>query len=311
MVRSRFSFETREEFFDVLCGGAPVVFAAASAGVSFDGGQSLWRKSGVMGLEVCLGRGGGLPGAPPARCPGAELPARQRRPLTSEDRAVIAAGVDADWSYARIGAAIGRDKSVVCREVKRNKGADGSYHGPVAHRAAHERRKRPKVFKLLENPVLCRQIEGWMDEGWSPGLIAQMLKAERPGDDRASMMGRVSHETIYQALYVQTRGGLRADLNQQLSLKRTQRKPQGSTRPSLYAAAFKISDRPAEAEDRAVPGHWEGDLIMGRENGSAIGTLVERSTRFVMLVHLPGRHTAEELYKSLVPRCQGELGSQK
>lgn len=301
-MRSRFSFETREEFFDVLCSGAPVVFAARSAGVSFDGGQSLWRKSGVMGLDVVLGRGGGLPGTPPPRCPGAELTDRQRSPLTSEDRAVIAAGVEAHWSCERIGDAIGRDRTVVWREVKRNKGPDGSYHGAVAHRAAHERRKRPKVFKLLENPDLCERIEEWMDQGWSPGLIAQMLEAEHPDGDPASMMGRVSHETIYQALYVQTRGGLRADLYQQLSLQRTQRKPRGTTRQGhpLYREAFKISDRPAEAADRAVPGHWEGDLIMGAANGSAVGTLVERTTRFTILLHLPGRHDANTVAEAMI-----------
>lgn len=215
---------------------------------------------------------------------------------------MIAAGVDAGWSYDRIGTAIGRDKSVVCREVNRNKGSDGSYHGPVAHRAAHERRKRPKVFKLVENHSLCRRIEDWMDQGWSPGLVAQMLKQEHSGSDPASIMGRVSHETIYQALYVQTRGGLRADLNQQLSLQRTQRKPRAASRQGhpLYAQAFKISDRPAEADDRAVPGHWEGDLIMGTANGSAVGTLVERSTRFTMLLHLPGSHDANTVAQAMI-----------
>lgn len=300
-MRSRFPFEAREEFFHVLCSGATVVFAAQSAGVSFAGGQSLWRKSGVMGLEVALGRGGGLPGTVPASCPGDERPVRRRRPLTSEDRAVIAAGVDAQWSPARIGRAIGRHRSVVLRELDRNRGPDGSYHGAVAHRAAHERRKRPKEFKLRANPGLCRRIEIWMDEGWSPGLIGACLRAEHPGDNPAAMMARVSHETIYQALYVQARGGLRADLNQQLSLQRTTRQPQGKSRRSaMYAHAFTISDRPAEVEDRAVPGHWEGDLVMGAGNASAVGTLVERSTRFTILLHLPARHDADTVAGAMI-----------
>jgi IS30 family transposase len=293
-----FSFETREKFFELLCGGCPLGVAAAAVGVSVETASSWWRHGGVMGLQIARGRRGGLPGTAPGSCPGQERPGRRRRPLTSEDRAVIATAVDAGWSYARIGAAIGRDKSVICREVERNTGADGSYHGRVAHRAAHERRRRPKSFKLVENSGLCRRIEQWMDQGWSPGLIAQMLNTEHP----YNIMDRVSHETIYRALYVQTRGRLRADLHRQLSLKRRQRKTRGTprTQGSRYAEAFKISDRPAEAADRAVPGHWEGDLIMGTGNASAVGTLVERSTRFTILLHLTGRHDASSVAEAMI-----------
>ena len=210
---------------------------------------------------------------------------------------MIAAGLQEELSYARIGALIGRDKSVVCREVARHRGRDGSYSGAVAHRAAHESRRRPKTFTLATNPGLCRRIEDWMDQGWSPGLIAQVLRAE-PGN-----MGRVSHETIYQALYVQTRGQLRADLHRRLSLKRPARKPRGSRATGVaatYAEAFTISQRPAEAADRAVPGHWEGDLVIGAGGGSAVGTLVERSTRFTILLHLPGRHDADSVAAAMI-----------
>jgi IS30 family transposase len=174
----------------------------------------------------------------------------------------------------------------------------------VAHRAAHERRRRTKEFRLIENPVLCRQVEEWMDEGWSPKLIASMLKR-----DQHVIMNRVSHETIYQALYVQTRGGLRADLHRQLSLKRRQRRPRGGRErhgKAIYADAFTISQRPAEIADRAVPGHWEGDLIMGTGNTSAVGTLVERTTRFTILLHLPGRHDAESVAEAMI-REMGKL----
>lgn len=118
----------------------------------------------------------------------------------------------------------------------------------------------------------------------------------------------MSHETIYQALYVQTRGELRADLHRKLSLKRRARVPRGRDRKtnSPYTDAFKISDRPAEAADRAVPGHWEGDLIVGPESKSAIGTLVERSTRFTILLHLPGRHDADSVAATMIA-AMGDL----
>jgi len=255
-----------------------------------------------MGLKIVSGARGGLPGTPPLRRPGDDRAERVRRPLTSDDRAVIAAGVRRKLSYELIGELIGRDKSVVWREVARNKGPDGSYCGAVAHRAAHERRKRPKEFRLIENPGLCRQIEAWMDDGWSPKLIASVLKRGRP-----VIMNCVSHETIYAALYVQTRGQLRADLHRQLSLKRRQRKPRRSSDgrgKAIYAEAFTISQRPAEVADRAVPGHWEGDLVMGAGNSSAVGTLVERATRFTILLHLPGRHDAESVAEAMI----GEMG---
>jgi IS30 family transposase len=222
--------------------------------------------------------------------------------LSGEDRAVIAAGLRVGWSYGRIGAEIGRNKSVICREVARNRGPDGSYIASVAHRAAHEQRRRPKVFKLATNPGLCRWIEEWMDQGWSPRLIASVLREDPPH----SKMGRVAAETIYQSLYVQTRGSLRADQHKQLSLKRPTRKHRdgnhrgGQPGQAAYANAFTIRERPAEAADRAVPGHWEGDLILGTQNGSAVGTLVERSTRFTILLHLPGRHDAESVAEAMI-----------
>jgi IS30 family transposase len=137
-----------------------------------------------------------------------------------------------------------------------------------------------------------------MDQGWSPKLIAQVLKEESPH----VIMGRVSHETIYQALYVQTRGSLRKDLYQQLSTKRPRRRPRTATRRSSspFREAFKISQRPPEVADRAVPGHWEGDLVMGVAGGVAVGTLVERSTRFTILLHLPGRHDADSVAAAMI-----------
>jgi IS30 family transposase len=222
--------------------------------------------------------------------------------LSIDDRVLIAVGVHQNWTLQRIAEALGRDRSVVCREIRRNRSPDRVYRASVAHRAAAARRPRPRATKLAANPGLCRRIEAWMDDGWSPRLISQVLSREGETD-------RVSHETIYQALYVQTRGSLRADLHRCLSLKRSRRKAHGTNRnlASPYKEAFKISERPAIVEDRAVPGHWEGDLIMGgTASNSAIGTLVERSTRFTILLHLPDRHDSASVAEAMI-REMGKL----
>lgn len=294
------SVETVEQFFGLVCRGASINHSARATGVSGTRARFFWRRSAPMTLMITSGRNGGVVGSAPAPNPGAAGGQRARRCLTSEDRAVIASGLRQGLSYRAIGDLVGRHKSVVWREVHRNTGPDGSYWGSLAHRAAHEARRRPKPFKLLEDPELCARIEEWMDQGWSPKLIASVLAADHP----AGTMGRVCHETIYQALYVQTRGALRADLHTQLSLKRSTRRPRGSAprgSQAVYAQAFTIRERPAEAEDRAVPGHWEGDLILGATaTGSAVGTLVERSTRFTILLHLPGRHDANSVAEAMI-----------
>jgi IS30 family transposase len=302
IVPKVFAYEVREKFFELVCGGFSLQRAGVLVGVSRETAATWWRSSGLVTPVIQLGAVGGLPGTAPPVVPGLQEDdgcARVRRPLTSEDRSAIAVGLMCGCSYAQIGRLIGRDKSVVWREVARNRGPDGSYWGPVAHRAAHERRRRPKDFKLLQSAGLCRRIEAWMDDGWSPGLIAAMLRQQHPH----MIMDRVSHETIYRALYVQTRGSLRQDLAAQLLTRRRARKPHGSIDgrgKSLYREAFTISQRPAEVADRAVPGHWEGDLILGTGNGSAVGTLVERSTRFVILLHLPGRHDADSVAEAMI-----------
>ena len=295
----RWSREVREEFYWLVCAGGSVDGSARTLGVARTSAQWWWRQSSPMKISFAQGRVGGLGSSAPLADPGQGREG-VRRALTSEDRAVIAAGRRQNLSYQQIGDLIGRNKAVVWKEVQRNTGPDGVYWAPLAHLAAHERRHRPKPFKLVENPELCRRIEEWMDQGWSPKLIAAVLAADHP----PGTIGRVSHETIYQALYVQTRGNLRADLHKQLSLKRSVRKPRGG-RPTgaraVYAEAFTIRDRPAEAADRAVPGHWEGDLILGStDSGSAVGTLVERTTRFTILLHLPGRHDAASVAEAMI-----------
>lgn len=281
---------TRERFVDLVCAGQGVHQAAKAVGAAGTIGSRWWRQSG--GMTIRMGWSGGL----------AELAVDEGVPggrfLSLAERRVIQFGLRQGLGHAVIAAEIGRDRSVVFREVTRNASPDGKYFASVAHLRAQTRRHRPKPFKLVENIDLCGRIEHWMDQGWSPRLIARMLAGEA-GDDQT---GRVSHETIYQALYVQTRGSLRADLSQKLSLKRRRRKPAGSDRSasSPYKDAFRISQRPAEAADRAVPGHWEGDLILGPAGKSAIGTLVERSSRFTILLHLPGRHTADEVADAMI-----------
>jgi IS30 family transposase len=236
-------------------------------------------------MTVRAGRRGGL--ATPGNL---SLRGGHGNRLNEIERVQIMRLRDAGLNDAQIGYRIGRHRSTVGREIARNSNADGDYHGLMAHARAAERACRPKGCKLTDNP-LCADIEAWMEQGWSPRLIADVLARDHPDDT----LMRVSHETIYKCLFVQGRGSLRADLHQRLSTKRSARKPRGrAAHRGVYSSGeeFVISDRPAEAADRAVPGHWEGDLIVG-PNNSAIGTLVERTTRFTMLLHLPNDHSAE------------------
>jgi IS30 family transposase len=292
----RFALAAREPFFALVCSGSSVQAAAAAMGVSGQCGHLWWRQS--AGMTVRLGCEGGLAMVPPVEDDWVG------RGLRALDRDKIAQGLATGLSHAQIGERIGRSRSTVWREVDRNCGPDGSYFASVAHAKAYQRSRRPKEFKLAQNPGLCSRIEAWMDDGWSPGLIAEVLRKDAGGDQTAS----VSHETIYQCLYVQARGLLRADLHQQLSTRRAQRRSRTATRrgTSIYADALTIAQRPAEAADRAVPGHWEGDLIIGAGGLSAIGTLVERTTRFTILLHLPGRHTADAVAAAMI-EAMGDL----
>lgn len=285
-----FSEGTRQEFVDLVCGGASAKGAAATFGASYTSGMKWWRQSG--GMTVGIGLPGGLVDPFP------DAGGTGVRGLSLAERGMIQFGRRQGLSYAQIAAQFGRNKSIVWREVKRNTSPDGVYYASVAHTRAHQARRRPKAFTLRDNDALCAQIAEWMDTGWSPRLISRMLASVFAGDQTM----QVSHETIYQALYVQTRGSLRANLNQKLSLKRKKRVGTLSSRVSRspYKEAFTISDRPAEIQDRAVPGHWEGDLIIGTEGGSAIGTLVERKTRFTILLHLPNGHSADEVADAMI-----------
>ena len=211
--------------------------------------------------------------------------------LSAEDRENIRAGLAVGESFAVIARGLGRPTSTVSREVARNGGRDG-YQGFAAERRAREMARRPKVCKLAIEGELRNFVVDGLRRCWSPEQIAARLVEEFP--DRPEM--RVSHETIYQSLFIQARGQFRKDLTAHLRSGRAHRKPRPTAgeaaRPRRIVGMINISERPAEVEDRAVPGHWEGDLIVGPSSKSAIVTLVERSTRYVLLARLDGNHEA-------------------
>ena len=220
------------------------------------------------------------------------------RYLSLDDRLAIADGLITRQTVTAIAARIGKHVSTVSREI-RGRSVEGLYLPHQADRAAAAGRKRPKDSKLVVHSALRAEVERGLERKLSPEQISHRLVTDFPDDE--SM--RVSHETIYQALYFQARGGLKREVQTALRTGRTRRKPQ--RRPDQRTSRFvdpmvMISERPAEVEDRAVPGHWEGDLIMGAGNQSAIGTLVERATRYTLLVHLPDGHDAEHVRDQLI-----------
>ncbi|WP_406016452.1 IS30 family transposase [Streptomyces sp. NBC_00984] len=222
--------------------------------------------------------------------------------LTVAERELIADMRREGRSLRAIGRALGRPASTVKREIDA-RCVEGVYQPHRAQRAWAKSRARPKQSKLAHDGPLREYVAGKLQQQWSPEQICHALVMEFPDDEGM----RVSPETVYQAIYVQARGGLRREIALALRTGRTRRKPHRG--PEQRTRRFvdemvMISERPAEVEDRAVPGHWEGDLIVGPRSESAIVTLVERSTRYVMLGHLPGGHTAEEVRDVLVPLIQ-------
>jgi IS30 family transposase len=203
--------------------------------------------------------------------------------LSLDERIEIRLGIERGWSYRRIATSIGRHASTVHREVASN-GGRRSYRPTKAQERAGRRARRPKPTKLQTNVALRDRVIADLERLWSPVQISERLRLEFEDDPSMS----ISHETIYKSLYVQGRGELRKEFARCLRTGRRKRKQRGrlETKGSLRDMVM-ISERPAEVEDRAVPGHWEGDLILGANNRSAIGTLVERTTRFVLLLHLP------------------------
>ena len=248
---------------------------------------------------------------------------RSRLALTSAEREEISRGIVAGQSIREMARTLGRAASTVSREVCRN-GGRARYRAVEADKGAWDRGRRPKQCKLALNGRLARLIASKLKMNWSPEQIAGWLKAEYPRDERY----HVSHETIYQSLFIQARGALKKELTAHLRSQRTIRRSKHSKSKGIGQGEIKdivsIRERPASVEDRAVPGHWEGDLIAGSKN-THIATLVERKTRYVMLAKVNSRDTKtvikalikqskklpKELYKSLTWDRGKELADHK
>ena len=274
--------ETRLAFWEGVRAGLLAGEAGAAAGVGHSG-RAWFRAAGGV-------KGNGPPGPVSGRY------------LSVAEREEIAVGVAAGEPLRVIAARLGRAASTVSREVRRNSSLRG-YRAVAAQAEAEARAARPKTARLAGNVRLRGWVQARLEERWSPEQISAMLRREFPGEPEM----RVSHETIYQSVYVQGRGALRRELAVCLRTGRALRRPRrrAGERRGRIPGMVMISERPAEAEDRAVPGHWEGDLIMGARNASAIGTLVERSTRFVMLLHLPHGHDPASVAAAMTAAASG------
>ena len=284
MGRPPVSVEVQRVFWGAVVAGSSVVDAGVVAGVSRPTAQRLFARSGGVVPSIV------------------QQPVRGALSLVErEEIACLHAGRVGVRAIAR---ALGRSPSTVSRELRRNVGGGGRYRPSTAQQKADERSRRPKAAKLATHLRLRREVQDRLSENRSPEQIAARLRHDFPDDPEMW----VSHETIYQSLYVQGRGALRRELTACLRTGRALRKPrrQAQARSSRERITdmVMISQRPAEVADRAVPGHWEGDLITGAGNRSAIGTLVERSTRFLILLHLPdigpGSHGALAVQNAMV-----------
>jgi IS30 family transposase len=242
--------------------------------------------------------------------------------LSLAEREEIFAGVERGDSMQSIARRLERATSTVMRELRRNmhhqlyrarsrlvakpsgkrRTEPWKYRPSTAQLVAEYKRRRPKPAKLATNLELRRLVQAKLELRLSPRQISVELRQDFP--DNPEMW--VSHETIYQSIYVQGRGALRRELAVHLRTGRALRRPRrkANERRGRIPDMVNISERPAEVEDRAIPGHWEGDLIMGKHSKSAIGTLVERSTRFVMLLHLPNGHSPAQVEKAMVEATQ-------
>ena len=275
----RLTFAERSDLLRRVRAGETHEEAAAAVGCSAKSVQRLLTKTG-----------------------GVKSRAKPRSPLrlSLAEREEISRGLLAGESRRAIAARLGRSPSTVTREVAAA-GRPNSYRAWRADERARRRARRPKRAKLAASPRLRREVQRLLEQRWSPQQIAARLVVDYPDDTEM----RVSHETIYQSLFVQGRGALRKELARCLRTGRAQRRPQRRANGAgQLLDMVLISERPAEAQDRAVPGHWEGDLIIGRGSKSAIGTLVERQSRFVMLLDLRKGRLAEQVKDALVVKIR-------
>ena len=216
----------------------------------------------------------------------------RREPLSVEEREVISRELCCEQSARSIGKLLGRHHSTISREIGRN-GGSGDYRAVDAQARCAAMRTRPKPRKLEASRRLHDAVHDGLAQNWSPKQISRRLRVDHPDDEAM----RICHETVYECLYLQARGELRTQLKLALRKGRTRRV--NRSRPTVARGTMRdmvnISERPAEAGDRAVPGFWEGDLIIGKGGRSQIATLVERTTRFVMLIRIPYDRTAERM----------------
>jgi IS30 family transposase len=280
MRRPRLPVEIRRRFWQGIRAGERVDAAAVAAGASVAWGKAVFAE------------GGGVNPFAVAEPVGRYLSFAEREEIMRLD----AAGARA----AEIARVLGRDRSTISRDLQRGRGRRG-YRASVAQAKAETGRRAARAAKLATNLRLRREVQTRLERKDSPRQIAGRLKVDFPDDPEM----HVSAETIYQSLYVQSRGGLKRELTKHLRTGRSRRKPRRreGERRGRIPDMISISQRPAEVEDRAVPGHWEGDLIMGSTaSNSAVGTLVERTTGFVMLLHLPEGHGALAVQQALVAK---------
>ena len=273
--------ERVREVLDHLAAGMNPAQASRAAGVSLAFAYGLHHKMGGV-----------------YRPPGVTYSARY---LDREERYELARLLEAGLSLRRVAARLGRSPSTVSRELDRNRDPrTGAYQPERAHRLAWERQRRPKPSKLSRNPALRAEVQQLLTRRYSPEQAGGRLRLLHP-DDPAM---RVSHETIYQSIYVYPRGGLKRELAASLRSGRDTRRRRGrrETRGKIIGAV-PIGARPPEAEGRLVPGHHEGDLVMGSAaSNSAVGTIVERMTGYLTLLHLPDGHTADAVADAIIAR---------
>ncbi|OCA94326.1 IS30 family transposase [Actinobaculum suis] len=288
----------RERYFDLVASGMNFTAAARAVGVSKRTGK-VWRN----GRTRATGRNeapsvdwyrGDMPQPAPLHA----------RYLSEAERIQIADLLHAGYSIRKIAVTLGRAPSTISRELRRNTELLAATYRPYrADQLAKARQRRPKQPKILANPALFRAVKNKLAKHWSPEQISAWLTRTFP-DNKAM---HACHETIYQAIYVQAKGSLKLEVTRALRTGRVRRKPRPhhpERRPRFREPMVMISDRPASVEDRAIPGHWEGDLILGAGNQSAIGTLVERATRFTILLHLPGHHDAGAVQEAIIKKMR-------